>query len=363
MTIRIRLDTGVLRKRSTLIDATSSCPIDRGAGYVPRKSGRMRLRGMRAQLCLLARRADGADAAGAGGLQLPAPDPVLHSRADVALLDYADTTARQIATSRYRIYSGADARRGPAARFLSFQRHPQLGPLHPGHRPAREFAGALRRPPESPPAGQRCRPSAQGLEGLTTFETVPGLGEHPVRIVTVPVRMGVPHPVPGPGGHLPGRRGGGAAARGWILLVLTPSVFMLSLLEAGCWWGVRSGGWTTYLYRAGHPGDRPPAPHPPRRPGRRDRAARAGVRPDDRAAGPELSAGAAVQRGRLARAEDAAHRHPRRGGSRADGRAGRRRSTADTIRSILEFVRADVRGRGEPAPAGARQLGQDLIRR
>jgi heavy metal sensor kinase len=69
-----------------------------------------------------------------------------------------------------------------------------------------------------------------GLKGLTTFETRLDLGEHPVRVVTVPVQMGeaVPYLVLA-AASLEGVEDA-LRRTSTILLVLTPSVFVLSLL-------------------------------------------------------------------------------------------------------------------------------------
>src|SRR5205085_2499930 len=73
----------------------------------------------------------------------------------------------------------------------------------------------------------------RGQQGKTTYETHRGLGEYPVRVVTVPVQMGkdVPYLVQA-ATSLEGIEDALRRAAG-ILLVLTPTVFVVSLL----------GGW------------------------------------------------------------------------------------------------------------------------
>lgn len=151
---------------------------------------------------------------------------VLHSRADAALREFADTTARQIATT---LYAGGAAPGG--TRFLSndlrsWGRYVQV--VDPQGYVVEKSDGLNTHPlPVSANALRR------GLQGLTTFETVPGLGEHPVRIISTPVLMGnrVPYLVQA-GTSLEGVDAALQRA-GWILLILTPTVFVLALV----------GGW------------------------------------------------------------------------------------------------------------------------
>jgi heavy metal sensor kinase len=153
---------------------------------------------------------------------------VLNSRADSALREYADTTARQIATT---LYAGPASSAPPATRFLSndlrsWGRYIQV--VDPQGYVVEKSDGLNTHPlPVSADALRR------GLQGGTTFETVPGLGEHPVRIITTPVLMGqrVPYLVQA-GTSLEGVEAALQRA-GWILLVLTPCVFVIALL----------GGW------------------------------------------------------------------------------------------------------------------------
>jgi heavy metal sensor kinase len=153
---------------------------------------------------------------------------VLHSRADAALHGYADTTARQIATT---LYAGESSSRPGATHFLSndlrsWGRYIQV--VDPQGYVVEKSDGLNTHPlPVSADALRR------GLAGETTFETVPGLGEHPVRIITTPVLMGtrVPYLVQA-GTSLEGVEAALQRA-GWILLVLTPTVFIVALV----------GGW------------------------------------------------------------------------------------------------------------------------
>jgi len=153
---------------------------------------------------------------------------VLHSRADAALHEFADTTARQIATT---LYAGGSTPPPGTPRFLSndlrsWGRYIQVVDTQ-GY--VVEKSDGLNTHP-LPVSADALR---RGLAGETTFETVPGLGEHPVRIITTPVLMGrrVPYLVQA-GTSLEGVEAALQRA-GWILLVLTPTVFVMALV----------GGW------------------------------------------------------------------------------------------------------------------------
>jgi heavy metal sensor kinase len=151
---------------------------------------------------------------------------VLHSRADSALREYADTTARQIATTLYAGPAGSQAPRFLSNDLRSWGRYIQV--VDPQGYVVEKSDGLNTHPlPVSADALRR------GLQGATTFETVPGLGEHPVRIITTPVLMGsrTPYLVQA-GTSLEGVEAALQRA-GWILLVLTPCVFVIALL----------GGW------------------------------------------------------------------------------------------------------------------------
>jgi heavy metal sensor kinase len=150
----------------------------------------------------------------------------LSSRADAALEDYADKTARTIASSLYRAsLSGS----GERPRFLNKELQEwgrQIQVVEARNGTVVEWSDGLasRRLPVSLTA------RVLGQKGLTTFETYTDLGEHPVRIVTVPVQMGkeVPYLVQS-ATSLEGIEDALRRAS-LILLVLTPSVFVLSLL-------------------------------------------------------------------------------------------------------------------------------------
>jgi heavy metal sensor kinase len=151
---------------------------------------------------------------------------VLSSRADEALRDYADKTARMIASTLYQTSVGG---RTPPARFLDkdlqeWGRQIQVVDAHTGVVRDRSEGLASHRLPTDMDA------RVNGLKGRPTYQTRFDLGEHPVRIVTVPVQMGndVPYLVQ----TASSLEGVEDALRrtSLILLVLTPSVFLLSLL-------------------------------------------------------------------------------------------------------------------------------------
>lgn len=154
----------------------------------------------------------------------------LSSRADAALRDHADVTARGLAAALYQRSADSAA---PA-------------PLQPGMFDDLRLWGryiqvvdprgvVLQRSDglKSHPLPVSATALREGLRGRTTWETVPGLGEHPVRLVTMPVRMGerIPYLVQA-GASLEGVEAALQRA-GWILLILTPGVFIIALV----------GGW------------------------------------------------------------------------------------------------------------------------
>lgn len=188
------------------------------------------LRGLRAQLALWHAVLMALTLLGLAGLTYALLIRVLHSRADQALLEMADTTARQIATTLYRVETARAAGGAPVETplFLSndmrtWGRYLQVvdpqgnvweksDGLQTHHLPV--LTPALR----------------EGLRGTSTLDTVNGLGEHPVRIATVPVRMGnrIPYLVQA-GTSLEGVDAALQRA-GWILVILTPAVFLLATL-------------------------------------------------------------------------------------------------------------------------------------
>ena len=153
---------------------------------------------------------------------------MLHSRADASLLAYADTVARRIAG----VLMQAEVARRPPEPFLendvrSWGRYVQV--VDPrGAIVARSDALASHPLPVSPEIRLRA------LRGETCFEVITGLGEHPVRVVTVPVRLGdrVAYLVQA-GVSLEGVEAT-LHRVAMILLVLTPSAFLVALL----------GGWS-----------------------------------------------------------------------------------------------------------------------
>jgi heavy metal sensor kinase len=152
---------------------------------------------------------------------------LLHSRADDALYDTADTTARQIAITLARI----ETQGGEIPPFLSndirnWGRYLQV--ITPQGEP-KDYSDGLQSH-KLPVSGEAL---LNGQKGRSTFETVRNLGEHPVRIVTVPVRMGkrVPYLVQA-GVSLEGVEAALQRA-GWILAILTPCVFVIAMV----------GGW------------------------------------------------------------------------------------------------------------------------
>jgi heavy metal sensor kinase len=167
---------------------------------------------------------------------------VLHQRADAALETYAETTSKQIAAVLYqtRAVTSTDAsvpavpdsthRNAASASVHFLDRDPQswgrLVQVIDPNGLVVEASDALRslKLPSSPTAIMR------GLAGEVTFETIQNRGESPLRLVTVPVQMGdqVPYLVQA-GASLEGVEAALQRAS-MILLILTPSVFLLALL-------------------------------------------------------------------------------------------------------------------------------------
>jgi heavy metal sensor kinase len=154
---------------------------------------------------------------------------LLNSRADQALYDYADKTARNIAATVYQ--SSLPGRERPP-RFLDkdlqeWGRQIQVVDANTGAVLDRSDGLA------SHPLPRDLDARVNGLKGIPTYQTRSDLGEHPVRIVTVPVEVGkeVPYLVQA-AGSLEGIEDA-LRRTSVIMLVLTPSVFVLALL----------GGW------------------------------------------------------------------------------------------------------------------------
>ncbi|MBM3459017.1 MAG: hypothetical protein FJX77_10860, partial [Armatimonadetes bacterium] len=141
---------------------------------------------------------------------------VLHSRADAALQEHADAIARQIAIEL------AAAGNEPDRRFLAHDLRTWGRYLQVIDRQGaiREKSDGLQTHPLPVTAAALRR----GLAGQTSFETFPGLGEHPVRVTTVPVRLGRRIPLLVQAGT--SLEGVDAALQrtGYILVILTPSV-------------------------------------------------------------------------------------------------------------------------------------------
>lgn len=152
----------------------------------------------------------------------------LHSRADKLLEEYADQTARSIAVELYQSSLQPHPER---PRFLNKELREwsrQIQVVDAYNNVVDRSDGLAS---HTLPTSMDARVNA--LKGRTTFETYYDLGEHPVRVVTVPVQMGreVPYLVQA----ATSLEGVDDALRraSLILVVLTPSVFVVSLL----------GGW------------------------------------------------------------------------------------------------------------------------
>lgn len=163
------------------------------------------------------------------GLTLVLLRSFLNAQADAALHNYADTTARHIASI---LYQASLPGRSEPPRFLNRELK-GLGRLvqivdAKTFRP-RDWSGGLNDLRIPTLLDERLR----ALQGQTTFTTRTDLDEHPLRVVTVPVQMGreVPYLVQ-VAASLQDVEGALRRAA-YILLVLTPTVFVISLL----------GGW------------------------------------------------------------------------------------------------------------------------
>jgi heavy metal sensor kinase len=153
----------------------------------------------------------------------------LISRADANLEDFADKTARTIAEM---LYQSSMPGRSERPRFLNTNlgwggRQIQVSDARTGE--PIEWSDGLARKKLVLHLTARVR----GQQGQTTFETYYDLDEFPVRVVTVPVQMGrdVPYLVQA-AASLEGIEDALRRAS-LILLILTPSVFLFSLV----------GGW------------------------------------------------------------------------------------------------------------------------
>lgn len=187
----------------------------------------MKLRSLRAQLSLWHAALLAVTLVSLAGLTYVMLRQMLHSRADAALEDYAETTAKTIAATLYQ--STVGQRQLP--KFLSndLQSWGRYIQVIDSRGNVREVSDALR----SHPLPVSTTALVRGMKGQSTLETVTNLGEHPVRIITVPVQMGskVPYLVQA-GASLEGVDATLQRASA-ILLVLTPSVLLVGAL----------GGW------------------------------------------------------------------------------------------------------------------------
>jgi heavy metal sensor kinase len=154
---------------------------------------------------------------------------VLHSRADAAVEEYAETTGKQIATKLYQAHAVPGV--SPPTHLLdqdpqSWGRYVQVVDRNGRVMDASDALRSVKLP---------LHPNAllRGLQGKVTFETARDLGEHPLRIVTVPVQMGdqVPYLIQ-VGASLEGVEAALQRAS-VILLILTPSVFLVALVGGG----------------------------------------------------------------------------------------------------------------------------------
>jgi len=152
---------------------------------------------------------------------------MLHSRADAGLRDYADNIARNIAASLYQ--SSVGRREAPlllSNDVRSWGRYVQVIDDR-GNVRARSDALASHSLPV------KTQVLLNGLRGQPTFETISGLGEHPVRVVTVPVQAAEQTPYLVMAGLSLEGVDATLQRAAQILLVLTPAVFIMALV----------GGW------------------------------------------------------------------------------------------------------------------------
>ncbi len=188
----------------------------------------MKPRSLRARLALWHAGILGLTLAALAGLTLFLLRGLLHSRADQALEQYAETTAAIVAAE---VREARVNRRKDLPKFLNsdlqeWGRKIQIIDANGGVVERSASLGNQRLP-----ATMDAR--LNGLKGLVSRETIGGLDEFPVRVVTVPVQMGKQTPyLVQAAASLEGIEDALNRA-GTILGVLTPTVFVISLL----------GGW------------------------------------------------------------------------------------------------------------------------
>src|SRR5713226_7118110 len=145
----------------------------------------MRVRSLRAQLALWHAGLLALTLITLAGLTYLVLLSVLHSRADAALEEYAETTSKQIAAKLYqsRAVPGSSPSRLLDADPQAWGRYIQVI----------DFNGVVQDASDALHSRKlTVKPGAllRGLQGKVTFDTDPDVGEHPLRIVTVPVQMG-----------------------------------------------------------------------------------------------------------------------------------------------------------------------------
>jgi two-component system, OmpR family, sensor kinase len=192
----------------------------------------MRIGGIRAQLCLWYACLLALTLLALAGFTYALLLRMLHSRADAALLEMADQTSRQIAARLYQLEArGADPLTAGLPKFLNndirnWGRYLQV--VGPNGDPV-EWSDGL----QSHRLPVHEEPLRRALAGQRTLETDNGLGEHPVRIVTVPVLMGRRVPLVVQAGTSLEGVDEALQRAGVLLLVLTPTVFVVAVI----------GGW------------------------------------------------------------------------------------------------------------------------
>ena len=192
----------------------------------------MKPRSLRARLALWHAALLGLTLASLSALTLLLLRGFLHTRADETLVQYAETTAAIVASE---IREARLNRRAERPRFLNRELQEwgrQIQIINANGKLVERSAGL----------GNQKLPSTMdarlaGMRGLTSRETFDGLGEFPVRVITVPVHLGrqTPYLVQA-AASLEGIEDALNRA-GLILGILTPIVFVVSLL--GGWLLVR----------------------------------------------------------------------------------------------------------------------------